>query len=275
MQTSPVNLRNLERIHESSDGSTQRWATLILATTGVAAIVVAVLSLKPGSPQVEPVKKDPLVALAEQVRQQKADHEENEVLAHELDFPDVLSDADSRTTALVAVKDREGHTIVAEQEKPPETTINAEEIPNVPLPAGSELSKTAVSEEPKDELMGLAVAASKISEDQPLAQVGSEGGFMVQVASFKDQDDADEFVVELRKRGHRAFRQAATVPGRGIWHRVRIGSFKTKYEAELYKNKFEEQERTIALVIDPAKVERTQQVRAAKLAERIRKYGSE
>jgi DedD protein len=97
----------------------------------------------------------------------------------------------------------------------------------------------------------------------------------VQVASFKEQDDADSFVKELRKRGHSAFRQAANVPGRGIWHRVRIGSFKTKYQAELYKDQLEKSERTIALVIDPSKIERAAQVRAAKLAERIRKYGSE
>lgn len=98
---------------------------------------------------------------------------------------------------------------------------------------------------------------------------------MVQVASFKDQDDADQFVIDLRKRGHSAFRVAANVPGRGIWHRVRIGSFKNQYQAELYRKKLEETERTIALVIDPDKVERQEQIRAAKVAEHIRKYGSE
>jgi cell division septation protein DedD len=97
---------------------------------------------------------------------------------------------------------------------------------------------------------------------------------MVQVASFKDQDDADSFVEDLRKRGHSAYRQAANVPGRGVWHRVRIGAFKTKFQAELYKKKLEESERTIALVVDQSKVERQEQIRAAKLAERIRKYGS-
>ncbi|HXS19310.1 MAG TPA: SPOR domain-containing protein, partial [Polyangiaceae bacterium] len=117
--------------------------------------------------------------------------------------------------------------------------------------------------------------AAQIPEQAPLAQPGQEGGFMVQVASFKDEKDADAFVKELRARGHEAFRQAANVPGRGIWHRVRIGSFKTKYQAEQYKDKFEQTERTIALVVDPDAVERQQKVRAAKLAERIRKYGAE
>jgi cell division septation protein DedD len=100
------------------------------------------------------------------------------------------------------------------------------------------------------------------------------GGYQVQVASFKDQAEAERFALELRDRGHEAHRVAANVPGRGLWHRVRIGPFKTKYQASLYKTKLEKAENITALVIDPDKVERQQQVRAAKLAERIRKYGS-
>ena len=107
-----------------------------------------------------------------------------------------------------------------------------------------------------------------------MAEPGMDSGYTIQVASFKSQEDADRFVEDLRRRDHRAFRQAANVPGRGLWHRVRIGPFTNKYQAELYKDKLEEKERVTALVIDPEKVERAEQVRAAKLAERIRKYGS-
>ncbi len=78
---------------------------------------------------------------------------------------------------------------------------------------------------------------------------------------------------DLRKRGHRAFRQAAYVPNRGLWHRVRIGPFKTKYQAILYKKKFESSERVTPYVVDPARVELDEKIRAAKLAARKRKYG--
>lgn len=273
MNTSPVNLRNLERIHESAGGSPHRLATLLLAATGMAAVLVAGWSMREREPSQETTKKDPLEAL---VAQESAKQDEaNELSASDLDFPDVLSDADARTTALVAVKNKQGLLIPATQSAPSAPPVPSDPLPSVPLPAGTELAQTSVTAEPKDELTQLALQASQIPDGAPVAEPGSEGGFLVQVASFKDQDDAEEFVLELRKRGHRAFRQAANVPGRGIWHRVRIGSFQNKYSAELYKKRFEEQERTIALVIDPDKVERAQKVRAQKLAERIRKQGSQ
>ncbi len=275
MNTSPVNLRNLEQIHEGSGSRSPRLATLLLAGTGTAAVLVVGLAMRDRAPVEAPVDKDPLAALVASAALEKSDESDEQLRADELDFPDVLSDADSRTTALVAVKDEKGRLVPLVEDLPDGPPPATDRLTTVPLPAGTMLAATPVTQEPKDELTQIAAQASAIDESVPLAEPGSEGGFLVQVASFKDQDDADSFVKELRKRGHSAFRQAANVPGRGIWHRVRIGSFKTKYQAELYKDKLEKSERTIALVIDPSKTERTAQIRAAKLAERIRKYGSE
>jgi cell division septation protein DedD len=185
----------------------------------------------------------------------------------------VLSDAEAPTTALAAVKDARGRLIEqpAPEAAPPPA---ADKLPVVPLPAGTLLNATPVTTSPKDDLTRLAVEASDVAE-APLAEPGMEGGFLVQVASFPKQEDADRFVEELRRRGHQAFRQAANVPGRGVWHRVRIGSFKTKYAATLYQRKLEKAERISAIVIDPDKVEQQQKIRAAKLAARIEKYGRE
>lgn len=278
MSASPVNLRNLERIVEGSGARSPRLATFLLAASGAAAVlVVGVAMRQKQAPAVE--QNDPLAALvvlaAEQEKAEAAQSDELQLRKSEIDFPEILSDADHRTTALVAVKDKSGR-IVPDAPLPEVQSLPAlEQIPVVPLPAGTLLASTSVTQAPKDELSRLAVSEAQIPSDQALAEPGQEGGFLVQVASFKDQQDADAFVKELRARGHAAYRQAANVPGRGIWHRVRIGSFKTKYQAELYKNKFEKDERTIALVIDPDAVVRQQKIRAAKLAERIRAYGSE
>src|SRR5690606_34597143 len=116
-------------------------------------------------------------------------------------------------------------------ELPLEPPVATDKIPVVPLPAGTLLTATPVTTQPKDELTQMAVQVAQIPADAVPAPSGSEGGYLVQVASFKSEEDADEFVGELRKRGHSAFRVAANVPGRGIWHRVRIGSFKSRYEA--------------------------------------------
>ena len=275
MNTSPVNLRNLERIQEGTGSRSSRWATLLLAAGGGAAILVVGVVLKSRQRPPEAAPVDQLAVLVAEAQNKKG-ADKNEVAAADLGFPDVLSDAESRTTALVAVKDKDGKILPLEAAAIPAGPPPAlDQLPVVPLPAGTLLHATPVTTEPKDELMRLSVSASQVSESAPLAEAGSDGGFTVQVASFKNQEDADQFVSELRRRGHRAFRLAANVPGRGVWHRVRIGSFKNKYEATLYKKKLEDQERITALVIDPDKVERQEQVRAAKLAERIRKYGSE
>jgi DedD protein len=274
MNTSPVNLRNLEQIHEDTSSRSPRLATLLLAATGATAVIVVTLALRERAPAKEPKEKDPLAALVATAEKEQAKSGQK-VGASELDFPDILSDADARTTALVAVKDEKGALVPLGEETPTEPPPATDSIPVVPLPAGTLLAATSVTTAPKDELTQLAVKVAQVPADAVPAPSGTDGGYLVQVASFKTQEDADEFVAELQKRGHAAFRMAANVPGRGIWHRVRIGSFKTRYEAERYKAHLEETERTIALVIDPEKVERQQQIRAAKLAERIRQYGSE
>lgn len=282
MERAPVNLRNLEQIQEGgSSGRTRLW-TVVLSILGSAAVASASLAMsRPGT--VEAPKEDPLSALVQAAQKEGA--REAELRAEDIDYPELLSDAEEKTTALVAVKDENGKLIEARVSEPvaeapsvpraDSMTALLERLPVVPLPAGTKLNQTTVTEAPKDELLRIAVSASELPEDTPLAEPGTEGGYLVQVASFKNQADADSFVMDLRRRGYSAFRQAANVPGRGLWHRVRIGSFKTKYEAELYKRKLGEKERISALVIDPEKVERAERVRAEKLAERIRRFGSE
>ena len=129
--------------------------------------------------------------------------------------------------------------------------------------------------EPKDQLTSLAATASEMDDDAEMAPAGSDGGYQIQVASFKQASDADAFVADLRKRGHHAFRQAAYVRGRGLWHRVRIGPFKTKFQAVQYKHQFEKSERVSPFVVDPQKVKRAEEIREAKLAIRRKKYGHE
>lgn len=275
MNPSPVNLRNLERIQEGGSGRGSRLGTLLLAASGTAAVLVAAVALRgrQGPPRAAPV--DQLAVLVAEAEAKKQPSK-NELDSSELGFPELLSDADTRTTALVAVKDKDGRLIEkSEGELAPGPPPALDQLPVVPLPAGSLLTATTVTREPKDEMTQVAAQASAVPDKTSMAAAGSDGGFSVQVASFKNQDDAERFVSELRRRGHRAFRVSANVPGRGLWQRVRIGSFPSKYEATLYKKKLEETERLTALVIDPDKVERQEQVRSAKLAERIRKFGSQ
>jgi cell division septation protein DedD len=268
-----VSVKNLEQIQETEgDPRSARAATLLLAGLGGAALVVAaVFAMKQGEPPSES-KADPLAALVAKAKHPEATPPET-VQRAEVTFPSVLSDSERPTTALAAVKDERGHLVPAEAALPPgmapalPAPFPKDKLPVVPLPAGTLLDATAVTTTPKDSLTTLAVEVSKVDNESP-AIPGMEGGYQLQVASFKDQADAEKYVGELQKRGHRAYRQSAYVSDRGLWHRVRIGPFKTKLAAAKYKEEFERKERMTAFLVDPDRVKRQEEQRSSKLATR-------
>lgn len=266
----PVNVRNLEQIQEvDRDGRSARLATVLLASLGGGALVFAfVLSAQKSTPPAEP-SADPLAALVAKAKRPEATPPEA-VRSSEVTFPGLLSDSPRPTTALAAVKDERGHLVAPAPDPDPAPAVAsppAEKLPVVPLPAGTLLDETPVTEKPKDPLVALARDVSKV-ENAPLVMPGGEGEYQLQVASFKEQADADRFVEELLKRGHRAYRQSAYVADRGLWHRVRIGPFKSKLSAEKYKAEFDRKERMNAFLVDPEKVKRQEELRKTKLAQR-------
>ncbi|HEY6728723.1 MAG TPA: SPOR domain-containing protein [Polyangiaceae bacterium] len=287
MAAASVNVKNLEQIQETEPNRppTRLMALLLASLAGTALVLVGLMMTGREAP-VQQTNADPLAQL---VMKAKNDG----VPAHRLDaedvtFPELLSDVEKPTTALAAVKDERGGLVkntidtvalagaapggvpVAGAPPPPAT----DRLPVVPLPAGTLLNATPVTTEPKDDLSRLAVtAASERANAATEAPAGADSGFQIQVASFKDQVDADAFVSELRKRGHEAFRVAAMIPGRGLWHRVRVGPFKTKYQAVVYKQKFEQNERMAPFVVDPEKVKQAEEIRQRKVEARVKKYG--
>ena len=55
--------------------------------------------------------------------------------------------------------------------------------------------------------------------------------YTIQAASVRNAGDADRMIQKLKKRGYPAYRSIGKVPGKGIWFRVRVGSYKSKSEA--------------------------------------------
>ena len=71
------------------------------------------------------------------------------------------------------------------------------------------------------------------SPEPALPEVAVKGPvYTIQIASAKDQKSADKLVEDLVKKGYPAYRSSGEIPGKGIWHRVRIGEFREKSEAE-------------------------------------------
>jgi DedD protein len=267
-----VNVRNLEQIQEQDSARPSRIGTLLLVSLAGAAVVsgFVMMSKKGGAPARS--TQDPLAAL---VADAKTSGTPAEALdGNDVSFPRILSDDATPTTALAAVKDERGRLVkradALDATRDPSGALPpppaADRLPVVPLPVGTLLNASPVITSPRDSLTDLAASAAAAKTDAELAPEGMEGGFQLQVASFKDQADADRTVEDMRKRGHRAFRQAAHVPDRGLWHRVRIGPFKTKLEALKYKERFERTERIAPFLIDPDKVKQAEEQRAARLA---------
>jgi len=81
----------------------------------------------------------------------------------------------------------------------------------------------------------------KIREEQPQAAVPST--YFLQVGAFTTEEDADNMKAKLALQGFEALVQTATIPDKGVWHRVRVGPLNNldqinKTKAELASNGF-------------------------------------
>ncbi len=70
----------------------------------------------------------------------------------------------------------------------------------------------------------------------------------IQVASFKNQKDADRLVAKLKKRKYPAYSAIGVIPGKGIWYRVRIGYFKTRAGATHMLDRLKQENRKAFLI---------------------------
>lgn len=81
----------------------------------------------------------------------------------------------------------------------------------------------------------------KEAQDQPAAKV--EERYFLQVGAFQTEQEADNMKAQLALLGMEAIVQTATIPDKGVWHRVRVGPFSelgqiNKYREDLVKNGF-------------------------------------
>ncbi|MEW6145207.1 MAG: SPOR domain-containing protein [Thermodesulfobacteriota bacterium] len=76
--------------------------------------------------------------------------------------------------------------------------------------------------------------AVKQPEAQPPAEAEPRGKFTVQVASYREKQDAYVLADRLTRKGYQAFVSEANLPGKGKWYRVRVGRFGTRKEASSF-----------------------------------------
>ena len=266
-------VRNLEQIQETDGpGGTPRGVTILLVALGAGCIVFAALALGGKRSGNANAKSDPLGELVtQQGRVGAAGTRPTDLSARDVTFPGILSDDTSPTTALAAVR---GGSPVAtttttgtaltrpagsndpaillnvkpDGEPPPAT----DRLSVVPLPAQNVLEASPVVTRPRDSLTKAANEAGQMtSAGQPSAPAGREGGYQLQVSSFRTQSEADQFSAQLRARGHKSYVLEAHVPGRGTWYRVRIGPFPSQHAAAGYRSGFESREHVVPFIVPP------------------------
>lgn len=70
-----------------------------------------------------------------------------------------------------------------------------------------------------------AAPGSKLTPEQA-QQAAAKEIYYLQVGSFSNADDADKLKAKLAMLGMEANVQIATIPDKGVWHRVRLGPYK-------------------------------------------------
>jgi len=76
--------------------------------------------------------------------------------------------------------------------------------------------------------------------------------FTIQVASSKDKNRAEEALKKIKEAGHPAHLVSKDLGEKGTWHRIYIGNFKTKANAQEYLSKVKDTYRD-SFVITPHK----------------------
>lgn len=267
-----ASVRNLEQIQEADAPGTPRAVTILLVALGAGCIVFAGLALGGKRASSALPKPDPLGELvAQQAKVGPAPARAMDLSSRDVTFPGILSDESAPTTALAAVKAAPGAKSKKAQaaEPPLEPAVivrgdgasvpdgpppPTDRLPVVPLPAQTVLEASPVVTRPRDSLTRAATEAAQMAgASQAPAPAGKEGGYQLQVSSFRSQAEAEQFATELRARGHKAYVLQANVPGRGTWYRVRIGPFPSQHAAASYRIGFEGREHVVPFIVQPPK----------------------
>ncbi len=252
----PGAVRNLEHIQEhENEPRTPRAVTIALVVLGGACVAFSLFALAGRRSTAAATPVDPLGDLVAHHARASATPtaRATDLSPRDVTFPGLLSDDKSPTTALAAVRPLSAPS--APSAAPPEPSgppPPTDRLSVVPLPAQAVLEATPVVTRPRDALTKAASDSAQIvTAAPPSAGPGHDGGYQLQVSSFRAQSEANDFADQLRARGHKAYVLEAHVPGRGTWFRVRVGPFATQRAAMAYRAGFEAKEHVVPFVVPP------------------------
>ncbi len=98
-----------------------------------------------------------------------------------------------------------------------------------PIIENEESSESAVNSDPSkpesnfDFYTILPETESTVTEQEVKESSIKKDNYFLQVGAFQDEADADNMKAKLALQGFEAVVQTATIPEKGVWHRVRVG----------------------------------------------------
>ncbi|MEO6421852.1 MAG: SPOR domain-containing protein [Candidatus Nitrotoga sp.] len=79
----------------------------------------------------------------------------------------------------------------------------------------------------------MTTTVNKSAPVQPSGTVAAKESYYLQAGSFSNADDADRLKAKLAMLGIEASVQIATIPDKGVWHRVHVGPYKDREEMNI------------------------------------------
>jgi len=117
----------------------------------------------------------------------------------------------------------------------------------VPAPAATKVETLAAEEKPLAQKPERAVAAPVAAEEAAGTDKPADTRvFALQIGSFQDRAEADAFAAKFA--GESTYIVVSNIPDKGVWYRVRLGSFTSNAAAVEGKKAFERKHHMIAYV---------------------------
>lgn len=262
-------LRDLEQIQERDvDESARRVGLVVLASVAVVAVIfsLGVVVGRAANPDHD-TEDDPLARIESlnQVNSERKNEifEPSRVRAEELSFPSVLTQKQdlpevSAAVAAAAAEEASLNAKLAELSSDANTgmvpAVPALDPPTITKVVSGSLAVQPSAKSPRTNVIKPVTGPSIPQRvEREIASVGQEGEYNLQVISYERREPANAFAKGLRARGHRAYVLGVDVPERGTYWRVRIGPFDSKWEADQYRRKFEQEERMNVIVVKKQK----------------------
>ena len=109
--------------------------------------------------------------------------------------------------------------------------IEEEPVEAASAEATLEAEPETVLEEQEEAEATVASIAPETPSEESLPTIGA---YTINIASFRQRENAERYVAELKQMGVDAFDWEIDLPDKGKWYRVSVGGFSTRQEAEDY-----------------------------------------